>query len=500
MGNRKELLDYIWNAQFKLSFGYSFSSIHTTAYSLIALQEMNLAYHYPIIYWNCACLSVDSSAISDEDFYNLIDDDIVDISDNEDKKIANKMDYAKMAEALSRFKKVCKIDMPDINKSRLSFTPDVETNTILYGLKGICQITDPTIKEIMANRPFNSFKDFLNKITKKTITKSKVINLIKCGAFDKIEHKDRKEILKDYLWSTCEPKKRLTMQNAASLIERNLFPDELSYYCDVYNLTKELRRHRDDEKIWYCGDRLDIPEDKFESWKKILQDSKIVPQSIIIKGEERKVIDSSRWDSFYKQSMVPLQTYIKSHHDEMLEKLNNSLFHDEWMKYTNDMDENVWELDSMNFFFHKHPLSNMIPQIESKEGINISRLDEIVEGAADGQFIIKGKIIPKMKLYTIVGVVIDRDKVKGIVSLQCPSGVINLKIYKDLYSTMVQVVPREDGTLQDSFFEKGVYLMVTGILRGSTFIPKVYKNLKRPAIEKINISRDGKLIGLEEKL
>ena len=154
----------------------------------------------------------------------------------------------------------------------------------------------------------------------------------------------------------------------------------------------------------------------------------------------------------------------------------------------------------MNFFFHEHPLSNVIPQIEVKEDLAISRLDEIVEGTTDGQFIIKGKIIPKMKLYTIAGVVIDRDKVKGIVSLQCPDGVINLKVYKDLYSTMVQVVPKEDGTLQDSFFEKGVYLMVTGILRGSTFIPKVYKNLKRQAIEKINISRDGKLLELEEKL
>lgn len=501
LGNRKEILDYVWEKQFKLSFGYSFSSIHTTAYSLIALQEMNLAYHYPIIYWNCACLSVDSSAISDEDFYNLIDDDIISVDDNdEDKKVANKMDYAKMAEALSRFKKVCKIDMPDINKSRLSFTPDVETNTILYGLKGICQITDPTIREIMDNRPFNSLQDFLNKITKKTITKSKVINLIKCGAFDKIEHKDRREILRDYLWTTCEPKKKLTMQNAASLIERHLFPKELEYYCDVYNLTKELRKHRDANKIWYCGDRLDIPDDKFDSWKKILQDSKVGSSEIVLNNENRKVIDSSKWDAFYKKSMIPLQAYIKQNHDEMLKALNDSLFEDEWMKYTNDESEDEWELDSMNFFFHNHPLTKVIPQIQDKEEIYVSHLNEIVEGAADGQFIIKGKVIPKMKLYTIAGVVIDRDKVKGLVSLQCPDGVINLKVYKDLYSTMVQVVPKADGSLQESFFEKGVYLLVTGILRGTTFIPKVYKNLKRKPIERINITKNGHLLGLEEKL
>ena len=33
---------------------------HTLAYSLIALQEMNLAYKYPIIFWNTACLISDS--------------------------------------------------------------------------------------------------------------------------------------------------------------------------------------------------------------------------------------------------------------------------------------------------------------------------------------------------------------------------------------------------------------------------------------------------------
>ena len=54
LGTSKALLDYVWNKQFKLSFGYSFSTIHTTGYSLIALQEMNLATRYPIIYWNCA--------------------------------------------------------------------------------------------------------------------------------------------------------------------------------------------------------------------------------------------------------------------------------------------------------------------------------------------------------------------------------------------------------------------------------------------------------------
>lgn len=43
-----------------MSRGYGFNQSHTLAYSLVALQEMNLAYKYPIIFWNCACLITDA--------------------------------------------------------------------------------------------------------------------------------------------------------------------------------------------------------------------------------------------------------------------------------------------------------------------------------------------------------------------------------------------------------------------------------------------------------
>ena len=91
-----------------------------------------------------------------------------------------------------------------------------------------------------------------------------------------------------------------------------------------------------------------------------------------------------------------------------------------------------------------------------------------------------------MKLYTIIGTVIDRDKTKGVVTLQTIDGVISLKVYKDLYSTMIAVTPT-----QGSFFEKGVHLMVTGILRGVSFIPKVYKNTGRKAIMHLILNING---------
>ena len=70
-GLSRNLCNYVWNVLVATSRGYGFNASHTLAYSLIALQEMNLAYKYPIIFWNCACLISDSGgAESDNEEQN----------------------------------------------------------------------------------------------------------------------------------------------------------------------------------------------------------------------------------------------------------------------------------------------------------------------------------------------------------------------------------------------------------------------------------------------
>ena len=54
------LAKYVWNVLIATSRGYGFNASHTLAYSLIALQQMNLAFRYPIIFWNTGCLISES--------------------------------------------------------------------------------------------------------------------------------------------------------------------------------------------------------------------------------------------------------------------------------------------------------------------------------------------------------------------------------------------------------------------------------------------------------
>ena len=66
-GLDERLCTYVWNVLIAMSKGYGFNLSHTLAYSLIGLQELNLAYRYPTILWDCACLISDSGGAEREE-------------------------------------------------------------------------------------------------------------------------------------------------------------------------------------------------------------------------------------------------------------------------------------------------------------------------------------------------------------------------------------------------------------------------------------------------
>ena len=205
-GLSANLCNYVWKVLVAYSRGYGFNKSHTLAYSLIALQEMNLAYRYPIIFWNCACLINDAggneveedeeSEVEEveinwenniEDFNLDEDDDDDDDEDEEEvvskkKKKQKKINYGKISTAIGKMKmEGINVSPPDINYSVFTFSPDPQKNLIRYGLSGITGMGDDAIKAIIANRPYNSLDDLISKVKLK---KPQIINLIKAGAFD----------------------------------------------------------------------------------------------------------------------------------------------------------------------------------------------------------------------------------------------------------------------------------------------------------------------------
>ena len=220
---------------------------------------MNLACNYPIIFWNTANLIVDSAGVdesNDDEIEDEIeeveieDDDENDEDEDEDeeevsaaketvKRVKKTVDYGRAARAIGKFKLYgINILPPDINNSSYTFTPDVVQNSITYGLRGITRISTDLIKQIIRNRPYTSFEDFMQK---NHTNKLQTINLIKSGAFDTIEGIPREEIMYNYLISIADQKQRLTLQNMQMLINKDLIPEEMNFYGKLFLFNKYLK-------------------------------------------------------------------------------------------------------------------------------------------------------------------------------------------------------------------------------------------------------------------
>lgn len=508
-GLRKEFADYVWRKQIALSKGYGFNASHTLAYSLVALQEMNLAYKYPIIFWNTANLIVDSAGVKnddedendDEEIYETIEtpevvEDTVSIYEPEDweeydyvdlpdrsgkiKKKNKTIDFGKIATAIGRFKEEgIIITSPDINNSSYSFTPDVENNEIVYGLRGITRVSSDLIETIMANRPYASFDDFNSRV--KT-NKLQMVNLIKSGAFDRLEGRPREDIMKDYIISIADTKTKLTLANMPMLVERELIAPEMDEYRKVYMFNKYLKGCKkgtdyilDDVSLNFYNARYDM--------------------SLVRDGER---IAQKSWDAIYKKATKPLSEYIKLHQEELLDKVNKSVIAEEFEKYASGS-ISKWEMDSISFYYHDHELN----EAETKYS-NFNKLPEQPE--VEYTFHSKdGKEIKIYRLNLIAGTVINKNKMKNTVTLLTQHGVVNIKIYKNQFSQYDKqiAVKGEDGKkkiLEKSWFSRGTLLIVQGIRRGNDFIPKKYKSSLNPVLMKINKIEDGKCDIIYERL
>lgn len=482
-GTSDNLLNYVWEVQVKRQLGYSFSLIHSLAYSLIAIQEMNLAYHYPTVFWNCSNLIVDSAGIDENDeFVNLIDsfdpvteiveEDNNDEDDEEDmtkeekeeiKKQNKTVDYGKIASAIGKMMaQGIKVELPDINKSEFTFTPDIENNSIIFGIKGINRVNNDLAKDIIINRPYTGLKDFLSKVKSNKIA---IINLIKAGCFDKVEKRSRKDIMIDYIDSISDKKQRLTLQNMAMLIRENCIPSEYKREVQIYNFNKYLKNFKKD--IYYLFD-----DRAFTFYEKMF-DMDLVSQN----EEGQFMIKQREWDKIYKKEMTDIREELKTN-PKILEDLNKKLFDSVWNKYA-DGNISKWEMDSVCFYYDKHELADI-----DKERYYIEDYFDLPEEPeVDNIWKTKeGKEIPIFKLTRICGTVIDKNKMKNIVTLLTENGVVNLKIYRAQFSKYDKQISVKDSVtgkktiIERSWFKRGNKLMVAGIRRGDNFVPKIYKN------------------------
>ena len=429
---------YIYDVLFSSQLGYAFNAEHCYSYSMIGLQCAYLAVKYPSIYWNTGCLRVDSGL--------------------EEEASTN---YGKIAKAVGKINNQgINFSLIDINKSEYMFEPDEENNRIIYGLKAVTGINGETIQKIVENRPYISLQDFLERTP---LNKTAMISLIKAGAFDQFD--ERKNIMREYIWSVCEPKKRLTLQNFNALIEANLIPQEINFQKRVFAFNKALKAN--------C---------KFEDYYSLKSDNyykfytKFFDIDLLEPLGNKVGIKQKTWKKLYDEAMKSAKEYLKNHQDELLDKLNNSIFDTIWNKYAQG-NYSSWEMDSLGMYYHKHELSgvdNKIYEIDSFKNLPTSPEVETT-------FKRKGAEIPIYKLHRIAGTVIAKDDMHSSISvLTVDSGVVTVKMNRDYYAMYNRRISevQKDGTkkvIEQGWFSKGTLVVLQGIRRGDSFFLKNYK-------------------------
>ncbi|MGA7563907.1 MAG: DNA polymerase III subunit alpha [Desulfobaccales bacterium] len=138
--------------------GYGFNKSHSAAYALVAYQTAYLKAHYPLEFLAAVLNSeINNTAALARHIMEARDEGI-------------------------------ELLPPDINKSSRDFT--VEGGKVRYGLAGVKNVGLGAIQEILEARGpgrFESFRDFLERISLSKVNRKVLESLIQAGAFDALQ-------------------------------------------------------------------------------------------------------------------------------------------------------------------------------------------------------------------------------------------------------------------------------------------------------------------------
>ena len=390
-------------------------------------------------------------------------------------------DYGKIAKAIGDIRTAgIQVSLANVNKSVFGFAPDVENNRILFGLKGLLNVGDDIVTEIIEKRPYVSPRDFLNKVKP---SKQAMISLIKSGAFD--EMMDRKLCMAWYIWETCDKKSRITLQNMSGLIKHNLLPEENEKQImarRIFEFNRYLKAVCKDSSTHYKLDQrainflIEIEHDDL-----ILSDFKL---------------EQKTWDKkVYQPWMDVFRNWITENKDTILENLNRAIFLEDWNKYAKGT-ISAWEMEVLCFYYHEHELADA--DVKKYGFVNFSHLPE--DPIVDTTIRRGGKEIPIFKLHKISGTCIAKNKTKSTVTLLTTSGVVEVKFRKEYFALYDKQISEKqaDGTkkiVEKSWFNRGNMIVVMGIRSGDNFIAKKYSSSNSHQLYKIEeILPNGELV------
>lgn len=461
-GRSKAFLDYLWNVQIEMSKSYAFDFSHSHEYSTECLQELNLYYKFPKVYWNTAVITTQAQ-IEDE---------------REGSAVA--INYGKIAQSIYKAKSNgIIVKAPSINSSGLAFTPREKDGSILFGLGAISGINNDIVSQILSNRSYTSFTDFYNKNAYKgsLITKSKFIQLIKAGCFDELEP-DRRVVMRQYFVLSTPNVTSLAMNNIGQIkAARVPIPKSIigPYNFRKYVCSRQFKfgpHPKFKSKTLYWLD--DMAQRYFNArCKDSLTEG--VDYWFDSDAENWVVVDKSL-EKLLAPSIETLKDYINT--PEFLDKFNKARAKQSMIESVDGLDVNRWSFSSISFYPDEHELAHI-----DRERYNISLFNELPE---EPKFITKSYGKREWKQFALTQIactVIDKnDNHHMLTVLDIGNNVVQCKFNAEVYNFYKAQLSETDGNgnkivMDKPWFRRGQTLILTGVRMGvDDFRVKCYRN------------------------
>jgi len=397
---------------------YGFNKSHGLAYAMLSYYTGYFKCHYPII------------------FMQMI--------------LTYTKDNTEICQYLTQCKDLdVKVINPDINNSELGFK--IYNNAILYGVGSLNNVGKPTVEQLISNRPYTSFQNFLNKnvldITEGSIKfdKSALISLVNGGCFDNLPMNDgeikipsRDFLLGKIFYNNIAMITKVSTSNIAEIFDNNLLDiTQFSKQKEMYDLHKILLSKKnklnliDDDEI-IVKVKNNYTEDTYEQTDTILTITK-------------------KYKKEYEKHLAKLKDDFKINSEKYANEINKLRVVNAYMDYKGNKDVADLEFESTSFYFQSSWLQTSV------EKYNVDEFEEIpnVDLAVVGYY-------KKKQLYTIVGTLTGKTKKHKELVLLTNSGIVIAKLGDILYNTIASDISRGDkialnGYVGDGFFRAEYY-------------------------------------------
>ena len=421
LGRRKEFLDYVWKYCVEIQKGYAFSDVHGLSYTYILICEMNICEFFGSIYWQTACLNVDSGLSGDGQ---------------------KQVDYGKIAKAISNLPKGTVVP-PDVNRSELKFTI-AGKNQILFGLYALSGVSSKEIQVIMDNRPYDSFRAFV-EANKGLISDKKMVLLIKSGMF-RCFCEDTRQNMIAFVKHIVPKKDKLTTVALKKI--GDLVPAEYQKFVKLYQVKNELKNGLKVDSVlggfFVNNVHLDYDLD-----------------------EEKIVVDQKEFNKWFNKEATPIKDWLKT--DEALD-LEVKVRRDEFWKQNCLGAIEQWYFETLNYYPFEHFLSktNLGQMFDFKSFNELPTVPQIKSYVGKNKF-------PIYETFILAGTVADKNNLKKTVSLLTEDGLAICKFNSESFSKYDKVI-KNGKEKEGSWFTKGTNLVLLGTRQGNEFRVKHTKD------------------------